>query len=121
MINPYAHFITSKQSPNTERITIDWLSLSPGATSFEPRTCSSEELFYVVSGQPHIVIDGSIYPLEAGNAIGFSALSGLFYSFINQTESVVEIIRLSKKNSYFMTKSPESSYTTGNINVIAAF
>lgn len=63
----------------TEKLAIHWVKLSPGKRSSTPHAESLEEEFvYVVSGSPHVWINGYIYQLESGMAVGFPAGRELF-------------------------------------------
>ena len=90
---------------NTEKIAVHWVNLPPSERSSTPHAESHEEEFvYVVSGRPHVWINGYIYQLEPNMAIGFPSGSGVVHTFINNTPNDVEMIvlgeRSKKENKY---------------------
>ncbi len=59
------------------------MTLPPGARTSLPHAESLEEEFvYVISGTPHVWIDGFIYELAAGCAVGFPAGTGISHCLI---------------------------------------
>ncbi len=110
-MNPYSQFILSKDkiSESTEdlidanytkifgsqRIATHWVKLLPQQRSSYPHAESLEEEFiYIVSGRPHVWINGYIYQLEPGHAVGFPAGTGIAHCFLNNTHDDVEMIVL---------------------------
>src|SRR4051812_19941622 len=65
----------------------------PGERSSWPHCESDEEEFvYVIKGNPDVWIDGEIYPLNPGDGVGFPCGCGISHTFINNTETDVEIL-----------------------------
>ena len=96
----------------TEKIAVHWVKLLPGQRSSTPHAESHEEEFvYIVSGRPHVWINGFIYQLEPKMALGFPAGTGIAHSFINNTQAEVEMIVLGEKskkeNKYIYPINPE--------------
>lgn len=61
--------------------------LKPGRRTSWPHAESLEEEFaYVVSGHPHVWINGVIYQLRPGDAVGFPAGTGIAHTFINNSK-----------------------------------
>lgn len=80
---------------HTKKLGVHWVSLPKGERTFLPHAESHEEEFvYVVSGRPHVWINGFIYQLEPGFAVGFPAGTGIAHTFINNTGDSVEMIML---------------------------
>jgi uncharacterized cupin superfamily protein len=89
----------------TQKIVFHSITLKPQSQSSYPHAESLEEEFvYVVSGKPHLFINGYIYQLEAGMFAGFPAGTGVIHSVINNTFDNVELIvigeRTKKENKY---------------------
>lgn len=110
-MNSYRNFILSKSNIfessdglldanfsrlfGSERKAVHWVKLLPQQRSSYPHAESLEEEFiYVVSGRPHVWINGFIYQLEPGHAIGFPAGTGIAHCFLNNTDTEVEMIVL---------------------------
>lgn len=82
----------------TERIAAHWITLEPHSRSSSPHAESLEEEFvYIVSGRPHVWIDGYIYQLEEKMAVGFKAGTGISHTVINNTDLPVELIVLGER------------------------
>ncbi len=82
----------------TDRIAAHWVVLPPADTSSMPHAESHEEEFiYIVSGDPHIWINGYIYQLHAGMCVGFKAGTGVSHTVINNTNQNVEMIVLGER------------------------
>lgn len=108
---PYSQFILSKDKVSksneglidanytqvfgSQRIAAHWVKLLPQQRSSYPHAESLEEEFiYIVSGRPHVWINGYIYQLEPGHAVGFPAGTGIAHCFLNNTHDDVEMIVL---------------------------
>ena len=73
--------------------------LKPGRRSSWPHCESSEEEFvYVISGKPDVWINGNIYPLKPGDAVGFPSGTGISHTFINNTDEDVQILTVGESN-----------------------
>lgn len=79
----------------SKKVAVHWQKLAPQKRSSSPHAESHEEEFvYIVSGRPHVWINGFIYQLEPGFAVGFPAGTGVAHTFINNTNEDVEMIVL---------------------------
>lgn len=73
--------------------------LNPGRRTSWPHAESAEEEFvYVVSGMPSAWINGSLYPLRPGDAVGFPAGTGIAHTFINNTELDAVLLVVGERN-----------------------
>ena len=61
-------------------------------TSFPHAESSEEEFVYVVDGEPDVWLDGHLYRLKPGDAVGFPAGTGIAHSFLNNTEVEVRLL-----------------------------
>jgi uncharacterized cupin superfamily protein len=72
---------------------IHHMRLLPGRRTSLPHAESHEEEFvYVISGSPDVWMDGVLYKLSPGDAVGFPAGTGLAHSFLNNTEAEVTLL-----------------------------
>lgn len=75
------------------RIGIHHQRLVPGArTSFPHAESTEDEFIYVISGAPDVWLDGHLHRLKPGDGVGFKAGDGLAHTFINNTDSDVEVL-----------------------------
>ncbi|MBT9555965.1 MAG: GNAT family N-acetyltransferase [Myxococcales bacterium] len=75
------------------RIAAHLVTLAPGERSSEPHAESlEEEVVIVLEGIVHAWIDGWIYPLGPGHAVGFPAGTGVGHSFLNESASPVRLL-----------------------------
>ena len=75
---------------NLKKIGIHHVTLPPGKRTSYPHAESLEEEFvYVISGHPHVWINGEICELRPSSAVGFPAGTGICHTFINNTQSDV--------------------------------
>ena len=73
-----------------KKLGIHHKRLPPGRrTSFPHAESAEEEFVYVLSGAPDVWLDGHLHRLEAGDAVGFPAGTGLSHSFLNNSEEEV--------------------------------
>ena len=80
---------------DTDRLAMHWIELPPHQKSSDPHAESLEEEFiYVVSGRPHVWVNGFIYQMEPGFCVGFHAGTGIAHTFINNTNETVQMIFL---------------------------
>jgi uncharacterized cupin superfamily protein len=96
----------------SERLAVHWTTLPPMQRSSVPHSESHEEEFaFIVSGHPHLWVDGYLYQLEPGCAVGFKSGTGIAHSIINNTNENVEMIvlgeRSKQENKYIYTLNPE--------------
>ncbi|WP_210484359.1 cupin domain-containing protein [Microvirga antarctica] len=84
---PFArHFGLTALGINHER-------LPPGRrTSFPHAESAEEEFVYVIAGTPDVWLDGELHRLQPGDGIGFPAGTGLSHSFLNNTETEVQLL-----------------------------
>lgn len=76
-----------------KKIGIHHERLPPGRRTSYPHAESAEEEFvYVLSGNPDVWIDGVLYPLVVGDAVAFPSGTGICHTFINNSESEVELL-----------------------------
>jgi uncharacterized cupin superfamily protein len=75
------------------RIGIHHERLPPGRRTSYPHAESHEEEFvFVIEGAPDAWIDGHLHRLEAGDAVGFPAGTGLCHTFLNNTDAEVRLL-----------------------------
>ncbi len=75
------------------RIGIHHQRLLPGRrTSFPHAEKTEEEFVYVIAGTPDVWLDGQLHRLGPGDAVGFPAGTGLAHSFLNNTETEVQLL-----------------------------
>ncbi len=94
------------------RLGVHHITLNPGFRTSYPHAESLEEEFvYVLSGMVHAWINGNIYELTEGWAVGFPAATGISHSFINNSSERVELLvvgeRTKKENMYCYPVNPE--------------
>ena len=89
-----------------KKIGIHHEVLPPGRRTSYPHAESEEEEFvYVIEGCPDAWIDGNLYRLSPGDAVGFPSGTGICHTFINNTETNVRLLVVGeatkKENKYF--------------------
>jgi uncharacterized cupin superfamily protein/GNAT superfamily N-acetyltransferase len=94
------------------RIAAHHVVLPPGCRTSRPHAESLEEEFvFVLRGTPYAWIDGYVYPLKEGHAVGFPAGTGIAHTFINNTDSDVHLLvageRTKKENRFVYPLSPD--------------
>ena len=77
-----------------QRIGINIQRLPPGHRSSWPHAEENEEEFvYVISGEVQAWVDGTVYPMVAGDLAAFPAGTGISHCFINNgTQEVVLLV-----------------------------
>lgn len=76
-----------------KRLGIHHEILPPGRRSSWPHAEKTEEEFvYVIEGNPEVWLDGEVYPLNPGDAVGFPPGDGLSHTFINNTDKDVRLL-----------------------------
>jgi uncharacterized cupin superfamily protein len=81
-----------------EAIGVHWVQIPPGQRSSNPHAEShEEECVFVVTGQPHVWINGYIYLLEPGMIVGFPAGTGIAHCIINNSEATVELVVIGER------------------------
>lgn len=104
----------------TKRLGLHWIELPPQQRSSYPHAESLEEEFvFVVSGAPHVWINGYIYQLEPGCCVGFPAGTGIAHTFINNSPELAIMVvlgdRTKKENKCSFPINPELKDTHGDI------
>ena len=80
------------------RIAVHHFVLPPNCRTSMPHAESCEEEFvYVLSGKPHLWLDGYIHELQAGHAVGFKAGTGVAHTFINNTDADIHLLVAGEK------------------------
>jgi uncharacterized cupin superfamily protein len=75
------------------RIGVHHELLPPGRrTSWPHAERDEEEFVFVLEGTPDVWIDGVLYRLEPGDAVGFPAGTGIAHTFINDTDRDVRLL-----------------------------
>lgn len=73
--------------------------VKPGERTSWPHAHSKEEEFvYVIRGRPQLWVDGEIFSLRAGDAIGILAGTGKAHVVLNNTKANVELLVLGEVN-----------------------
>ncbi len=76
-----------------EKLGIHHETLAKGRRTSWPHAESGEEEFvYVIEGFPQVWIDGEVYDLEPGDAVGFPSGTGIAHTFINNSEADVRLL-----------------------------
>ncbi len=80
------------------RIAVHHMVLPSSCRTSAPHAESLEEEFvFVVKGNPHLWLNGFIYDLKEGDAVGFPAGTGIAHTFINNTDSEIELFVAGEK------------------------
>lgn len=100
-----------------KRVGTHHVTLKPGYRTSYPHAESLEEEFvYVISGTVHAWINGNLYEMSAGWAIGFPAGTGIAHSFINNSKDEVKLLvageRTKKENLCSFPINPELKATS---------
>lgn len=95
-----------------QRLGIHHERLLPGRRTSYPHAESTEEEFvYVIEGTPDAWIDGELYRLRPGDAVGFPAGTGQCHSFLNNSEAEVRLLvvgeRPKRDNRIYYPRNPE--------------
>ncbi|MBY0371720.1 cupin domain-containing protein [bacterium] len=82
-----------------KRLGIHHEVLPPGRRTSWPHAEKTEEEFvYVIEGTPDAWINGTIYRLQPGDAVGFPPGTGIAHTFINNTESDIRLMVVGDAN-----------------------
>jgi len=84
----------------------------PGSrTSFPHAEKLEEEFVFVLAGKPDVWIDGKLHPLDPGDAVGFTAGTGIAHSFLNNSDEDMHLLILGERqvagNLLFYPLNPE--------------
>ena len=86
------------KSFDLKRIGVHHVVLPNGYRTSYPRAESHEEEFvYVLSGNPQAWINGDLYSLKPGCAVGFPAGTGVCHSFLNNSNADVCLLVLGER------------------------
>ncbi len=101
-----------------KKMGVHHVSLPPGARTSLPHAESLEEEFvFVISGHPHVWIDGFVYELSPNCAVGFPSGTGIAHNFINNSNENVELLVLGERtkddNFCSFPINPEQEKTCG--------
>ena len=81
------------------RIGIHHERLLPGRRTSYPHAESAEEEFvFVIEGTPDAWIDGRLYRLGAGDAVGFPAGTGLCHSILNNADREARLLVVGERS-----------------------
>jgi uncharacterized cupin superfamily protein len=94
------------------RLGIHHERLLPGRRTSYPHAESAEEEFvYVISGTPEVWLDGELYRLRPGDAVGFPAGTGICHTFLNNSPRQVHLLVVGEapkpENRVFYPCNPE--------------
>jgi|GEM_PF-1072228 len=81
-----------------ERIGIHIETLPTGRrTSYPHAEMTEEEFVFVLSGHPEVWIDGDVYRLRAGDAVGFKPGNGIAHTFINNAPEPARLVVIGER------------------------
>ncbi|PHM29155.1 cupin domain-containing protein [Xenorhabdus budapestensis] len=87
------------ESLGLKKIGIHHERVLPGRrTSYPHAEKDEEEFVYVLKGTPDVWINGKLYRLEPGDAVGFPAGTGICHTVINNTDSEVRLLVVGEKS-----------------------
>jgi uncharacterized cupin superfamily protein len=103
---------------NLNKLGIHHEVLPPGRRTSYPHAESDEEEFvYVLEGEPDVWIDGYVYRLKEGEAVGFPSGTGLCHTVINDTDRPVRLLVVGEKskasNKIYYPLNPEQESKRG--------
>jgi uncharacterized cupin superfamily protein len=85
--------VSFSQAFGLTKIGLNHEVLPPGRrTSWPHAERDEEEFVFVLEGTPDAWIDGVLYRLQPGDAVGFPAGTGIAHTFINNTEREVRLL-----------------------------
>jgi uncharacterized cupin superfamily protein len=101
------------------RLGIHHETLAPGRRTSWPHAESKEEEFvYVLEGKPKAWIDGNVYELRPGDAVGFPAGTGSCHTFLNDTSTEVRLLVVGEAtrpdNQCYYPRHPERKAQMGS-------
>ena len=75
------------------RVAVHHIALPPHCRTSSPHAESLEEEFvFVVKGSPHLWLNGYLYELKEGHAVGFPAGTGIAHTFINNSDREIHLL-----------------------------
>ena len=101
------------------RLGIHHEVLLPGRRTSWPHAESTEEEFiYVIEGNPDVWVDGTLYPLQPGDGVGFVPGTGISHTFLNNSEKEVRLLVVGdthrKDNQVFYPLHPARNQEVGD-------
>jgi len=76
-----------------KRIAVHHIVLPAHCRTSSPHAESLEEEFvFVIKGSPHLWLNGYLYELKEGHAVGFPAGTGIAHTFINNTDKEIHLL-----------------------------
>ncbi|RMF15654.1 MAG: cupin domain-containing protein [Candidatus Dadabacteria bacterium] len=84
---------------NLTRFGVNLTTLEPGAASSVMHChATQDELVYVLSGQPTLVMDDTSQVLGPGDCIGFPAGTGVAHQFVNDSDEPAVILEIGDRD-----------------------
>lgn len=78
---------------------INLTDLAPGAADALAHSHSKQdEFFYVLKGEPTLIVDGEETRLQVGSCVGFPAGTGLAHQIRNDTQETVQILEVGDRS-----------------------
>lgn len=101
-----------------KRVGVHHVTVAPGYRTSYPHAESLEEEFvYVISGTVHAWINGFLYEMKAGWAVGFPSGTGIAHTFINNSQEDVQLLvageRTKNENLCSFPINPELKASSG--------
>lgn len=82
-----------------KRLGIHHEVLPPGRRTSYPHAESTEEEFvFVIEGNPQVWLDGEVYDLVPGDAVGFPPGTGVSHTFINNSDQKARLLVVGDTN-----------------------
>jgi len=96
------------------RLGIHHERLLPGRRTSYPHAESAEEEFvFVIAGTPDVWLEGDLHRLRPGDAVGFTAGTGICHTFLNNTAGEVRLLVVGEAakpdNRVFYPHNPEQA------------
>jgi uncharacterized cupin superfamily protein len=119
---PYLHDFTKQemvlaapfsQTFKLRRLAVRHDTIKPGWQSSPPHAeRDEEEMVFILEGTPDLWVDGWVYRMKPGEAVGWPGRDGVAHTLINNTDTPVRMLTIgevSRWNSqiHFPTASPE--------------
>jgi uncharacterized cupin superfamily protein/GNAT superfamily N-acetyltransferase len=81
-----------------KRVAPHHIVLSPHCRTSSPHAESLEEEFvFVLKGNPHLWLNGYLYELREGHAVGFPAGTGIAHTLINNSDAEVHLLVIGER------------------------
>ncbi len=103
-----------------KNLGIHYIELAPGAQSSRPHAESLEDEFcYLISGEADLWLNGYLWKMKPGDAVGFPHGTGNVHTIINNSPSVVKLLvvgeRSKKENKFYYPLHPELKSEYANV------